>query len=645
VGTVAALMILVGDPARAQATTRYVATTGTDIGGCTDPNDPCRTVQYAVDAASDEDLIKVATGTYTGVQGRPAPPEYLNPPASGIITQAVFISKTVTIRGGYATPGFADPPDPETNPTKLDAQGQGRVLLIGGDPSAGSGQAISPTIEGLCITGGDASELGGAYWEDAGGGVYVISATATISNNQVFSNTADYGGGLWQYKSDATLSANTVVSNTASAAGFNCGGGLGLYSSPYATLSGNTISGNTAYGDGGGLCLYYSGDATLSGNTISGNTAHGDGGGLYLYYSYDATLSDNTISSNSAHSGGGLRLYLSPYATLSGNTISGNYGGSGSGGGLCLDSSPYATLSGNTIRGNTAGERGGGVYGGGTFVGNTISDNSAGHGGGLWLGWSDATLSGNTITGNDARNGSGGGLFLDHSDATVSGNTISDNDARNGSGGGLFLGESDATLSANTVSGNSADYGGGGLFLYYSAATLVNDIIADNQANRTGSGLHFEVSSARLLHTTIARNGGGDGSGVYVAEDSYGNPSTVAMTNTILVSHTVGITVEAGCTATLESTLWNGNTSDWGGPGTINRSHDYTGNPAFVDPDAGDYHIGAGSSALDQGVDAGVLRDIDNEPRFDVPDLGADEYWAPGALRRIYLPLILRNGP
>jgi hypothetical protein len=77
--------------------------------------------------------------------------------------------------------------------------------------------------------------------------------------------------------------------------------------------------------------------------------------------------------------------------------------------------------------------------------------------------------------------------------------------------------------------------------------------------------------------------------------------------------------------------------------GTINHVNDYTGHPAFVDPDAGDYHIGPGSEALNKGVDAGVMRDIDNEPRFGIPDLGADEYWAPGALKRIYLPLVLRN--
>jgi hypothetical protein len=47
----------------------------------------------------------------------------------------------------------------------------------------------------------------------------------------------------------------------------------------------------------------------------------------------------------------------------------------------------------------------------------------------------------------------------------------------------------------------------------------------------------------------------------------------VAVTNTILVSHTVGIRVTAGNTATLEATLWGSgpwaNDTDWGGAGTV----------------------------------------------------------------------------
>ena len=108
-------------------------------------------IQAAVDAANAGDLIKVAAGTYTDLNVRPRN----DVTTTGIVTQVVYICKTVMLRGGYTTTnGFADPPDPQANPTTLDAQGQGRVFYITGD--------ISPTIEGLRITRGDATGMGGA---------------------------------------------------------------------------------------------------------------------------------------------------------------------------------------------------------------------------------------------------------------------------------------------------------------------------------------------------------------------------------------------------------------------------------------------------------------------------------------------------
>jgi hypothetical protein len=106
-------------------------------------------------------------------------------------------------------------------------------------------------------------------------------------------------------------------------------------------------------------------------------------------------------------------------------------------------------------------------------------------------------------------------------------------------------------------------------------------------------------------------------------------------TNTIIAGHShVGITVTAGSTATLEGTLWYNNGMDMGGEGkvltgTVNVEND----PAFVNPTAWNYHLGAGSAAIDAGVDAGITADIDGDPRPQGPgyDIGADEVVTSGS--------------
>ena len=178
---------------------------------------------------------------------------------------------------------------------------------------------------------------------------------------------------------------------------------------------------------------------------------------------------------------------------------------------------------------------------------------------------------------------------------------------------------------------------------------LLPALCADNLADVEGAGLLARGASLHLAHTTFARNQGGDGSGVHI--DTEALTSTVALlTNTILVSHDVGLYAAAGTTATLNGALWGsgtwGNLIDYDGPGTIlTGTINIWGDPAFVVPDAGDYHIRSGSAAIDAGMNAGVIKDIDGESRpfGRGHDLGADEFAIGMDWYHVYVPLALQG--
>jgi hypothetical protein len=66
------------------------------------------------------------------------------------------------------------------------------------------------------------------------------------------------------------------------------------------------------------------------------------------------------------------------------------------------------------------------------------------------------------------------------------------------------------------------------------------------------TGPPFQEPVAEVTVVSLCEATGGDGSGMTIAVSG----AYVDMTNTILVSQTIGITVTSGTVATLEATLW-----------------------------------------------------------------------------------------
>jgi uncharacterized repeat protein (TIGR01451 family) len=243
------------------------------------------TVQDAVDASSSpSDVVKVAGHCF-----RP----------DALSEQVVYISKTLTVRGGYTVTNWSES-DPLNNPTILDAQARGRVIHVSGD--------VSPTIEGFYITRGRADEHG-TLPVGHGGGLLVQTAHAIIRNNRIYDNVAEYGGGLGLLGSDAIVSGNVIESNVALQ-------GAGLYlDQSTARLDGNVITANASEQYGGGLALCRRSDAVLSNNVIVANQAQASGSAVYVWGAWP-TLLHNTLALNSGGDGSAVRVTTGETGTL-----------------------------------------------------------------------------------------------------------------------------------------------------------------------------------------------------------------------------------------------------------------------------------------------------------------------------------------
>jgi hypothetical protein len=511
---------------------------------------------------------------------------------------------------------------------------------------------ITVEIRDIQITGGQAITGGGIY----NAGTLILDNCALRSNKALGSD-------------GSTGSAGYSQVGTCGNGGNGDGGGNGsvsrgggIYNEGMLFLNHSILSDNEAHGGngGGGGAGGRGGDALFGTNGVmicaGGNGGSGgsggagsDGEGGAIYNAGTMTLSLGILSRN---------------AVAGGNAGDGGVGGGGGWGNSSGYGYGYGGSGGNGGSGGTG--KGSGIYNSGlltlvnsTVISNTISNGGTGGRGGNGGSQGHAGAPG----GAGGQSGQGGGIF-NQGTVNLTNSVVISNTAGNGGSGGNGGDGSCHTIVGGVTcyrggdGGNGGNGGNGGGLYNNGTLPIVNAIISHNAAGSggagglpgsglapnngapgsggSGSGLYITSSSPRLAHTTIARNVGGDGSGVYITDGS-----TLALTNTILVSHTVGISTTSDSTALIESILWGSgawaNGTNWVGGATV--SHEYTGAPAFVNPDSDDYHIGPTSEAIDKGVKAGVTSDIDDQPRPNpdtgLPDLGADEYWVCTAINEI----------
>ena len=171
-------------------------------------------------------------------------------------------------------------------------------------PAEAPENAVTGTVTGGVITGGNASD---------GGGVYVNGGTFTMNGGTISGNVATSGGGVFVFGGTFTMEGGTISGNTAvyNNNGGNGGGVLvdGIESATgLFTMSGGTVSDNDATYYGSGLYLYTNGNAEIGGGYFGGSI-YEDGtisvSGGYFAEEFDtASLAENCVLQDVSALGG-----------------------------------------------------------------------------------------------------------------------------------------------------------------------------------------------------------------------------------------------------------------------------------------------------------------------------------------------------
>ncbi len=579
------------------------------------------TINDALDAAADGDVIEVEAGDYpetlyidvdvdiiglggvagNSLSGTGAPAIHVDDATVGLtgFTLNPTADRGVLVENGSTFTG-----------TDLDISG---FSIFGME----EGPALSSTDSEVTLTDvifdGNSGDIdGGAVALRDSLGVFTrVTITNTVSgrdgalaidfadlflDDSLFEgNDADRNAGAIEVDNDssATITATDFIDNTSSEDGgaISAEGG-GLLVVDACTFDANIASDGNATGSGGAIHVWQGTDLDLSNSAFDANSAELDGGALDLE---DGTYSlrDNTFSENTATDlGGAIHIEVEGDLSIDGDIFDSN--SAEWAGALYIRNETVADVAFASFIGNTAIERGGAIRAMQEGIGAlTVSFSSF-----------DLNTSGTTGGAISVATGFGGnGQF-----AAVN-NSFSGNAAVT-SGGALYLDEvDDIYAEANIFCANDGGFEGGAAGVVDAGDGInewVGNLVAENVSSSFGGGLRFDnAGPPYLANNTFVGNGSNDGGHVRAFQTS---PDLV---NNIFMDATDGDGVtQSNSNGARDYNLWFNNTTD--DVGDQLNAGDLGNNAVFSDPDLmaysadgdcsnDDFSLDVGSPAIDAG--------------------------------------------